>query len=120
MGGTETVFSDCSGERTSAVQINTIGKGSLITPLLAVQVLEFQDGYPECAKSSASTFRHYAGVQAIVNSLGGVHGVSKTTHELIHMVFSEFASTDLTTVMLIGEQPTFPLDVWGTTDKRAV
>ena len=91
-----------------------------MTPLLAVLLPEFHRGYLECAQSSASTSGHYAGVQAIVNSLGGIHAVSETTHELMHMVFSELASTELTTVMLKGGQRSFPPDVWDTIDKRAV
>ncbi|KAI9168028.1 C6 finger domain-containing protein (putative fungal zinc cluster transcription factor) [Paramyrothecium foliicola] len=102
------------------VQIDAIEKESLMTLLLAVLLLYFHDGYLECAQLSASTSSHHGGVQAIVNSLGGINTVLETSHESIHMLLSEFASTDLTTIMLKGGQPSFPPDVWDTIDKRSV
>lgn len=102
------------------VQIDSIDRESLMTLLLAVLLLYFHDGYLECAQVSGSTSSHHGGVCAIVDRLGGIHSVLETSHESMHMLLSEFASTDLTTVMLKGGQPSFPPDVWDTIDNRSV
>ncbi|KAJ0276425.1 hypothetical protein COL940_008277 [Colletotrichum noveboracense] len=101
-------------------QIAKIDKESLMTLLLAVLLLYFHDGYLECAQASASTTSHHGGVRAIVDSLGGINTVLETSHESIHMLLSEFASTDLTSVMLKGGQPAFKAEIWETIDTRAV
>ncbi|KAL0938440.1 C6 finger domain-containing protein (putative fungal zinc cluster transcription factor) [Colletotrichum truncatum] len=101
-------------------QIDMIDKESLMTLLLAVLLLYFHDGYLECAQSSASTLSHHGGVRAIVDTLGGINTVLNTSHESIHMLLSEFASTDLTTVMLKGGHPAFPPEIWNTIDNRSV
>lgn len=102
------------------MQIDSIDRESLMKLLLAVLLLYFHDGYLECAQVSGSTSSHHGGVCAIVDRLGGIHSVLETSHESMHMLLSEFASTDLTTVMLKGGQPAFPPDVWDTIDKRSV
>ncbi|KAK2752493.1 putative fungal zinc cluster transcription factor [Colletotrichum kahawae] len=101
-------------------QIAKMDKESLMTLLLAVLLLYFHDGYLECAQASASTTSHHGGVRAIVDSLGGIKTVLETSHESIHMLLSEFASTDLTSVMLKGGQPAFKAEIWETIDTRAV
>ncbi|KAF6802746.1 C6 finger domain-containing protein (putative fungal zinc cluster transcription factor) [Colletotrichum sojae] len=95
-------------------------KAPLMTLLLAVLLLYFHDGFLECAQSSASTASHHGGVRAIVDSLGGISEVLERSHESIHMLLSEFASTDLTTVMLKGGRPSFPPETWDAIDKRSV
>ncbi|WYZ42419.1 hypothetical protein EsH8_VI_000118 [Colletotrichum jinshuiense] len=101
-------------------RIDMVDKSSLMTLLLAVLLLYFHDGFLECARASAATSSHHGGVRAIVESLGGMHTVLETSHDSIHMLLSEFVSTDLTTVMLKGGKPSFPPEIWNTIDKRAV
>ncbi|UQC86130.1 uncharacterized protein CLUP02_11630 [Colletotrichum lupini] len=97
-----------------------VDKSSLMTLLLAVLLLYFHDGYLECAQASASTSSHHGGVKAIIDSLGGILPVLETSHESIHMLLSEFASTDLTTIMLKGGKPSFPHEIWDSIEKRSV
>ncbi|KZL64657.1 C6 finger domain-containing protein (putative fungal zinc cluster transcription factor) [Colletotrichum tofieldiae] len=101
-------------------QIETVDKNSLMTLLLAVLLLYFHDGFLECAQASASTSSHHGGVRAIVDRLGGIQSVLETSHESVHMLLSEFASTDLTGIMLKGGKPSFPSEIWDTIDKRSV
>lgn len=96
------------------------GKPPLIGLLFAVLLLYFNDGYLECAGESASTASHQAGVIAIIERLGGVETVLDTGPESLHMLVSEFASTDLTTTMLNGGRPSFSPKTWEKIDRRSV
>lgn len=97
-----------------------VDQSSLKTLLLAVLLLYFHDGFLECAQPSASTASHHGGVRAIIDTLGGIQEVLETSDESMHMLLSEFATTDLTTVMLKGGRPSFPPDTWEIIGKRAV
>ncbi|KAI5461864.1 fungal-specific transcription factor domain-containing protein [Mariannaea sp. PMI_226] len=88
--------------------------------LFAVLLLYFHDGYLECAEKSASTASHHAGAKAIMERLGGIEAVLDTGPEALHMLVSEFASTDLTTTMLKGGRPSFLPETWGKIDLRSV
>ncbi|TPX15289.1 uncharacterized protein E0L32_004566 [Thyridium curvatum] len=88
--------------------------------LLAVLLLYFHDGYLECAEKSASTASHHAGANAIIERLGGVEVVLDTGPEALHLLVSEFASTDLTTAMLNGGRPSFSPQMWDKIDRRSV
>ncbi|WQF84400.1 Putative zn(2)Cys(6) fungal-type DNA-binding domain, fungal transcription factor [Colletotrichum destructivum] len=118
-------------------QIDTADKSSLMTLLLAVLLLYFHDGFLECAHASSSsssssfssstsststssTSSHHGGVRAIVDSLGGIQPVLEASHESIHMLLSEFASADLTSIILKGGKPSFPPEIWETINKRSV
>ncbi|KAM0542870.1 hypothetical protein ACHAPJ_012593 [Fusarium lateritium] len=94
--------------------------GPLQTLLFAVLLLYFHDGFLECAQSSASTSSHRDGVLAIVNQLGGMTTVLGTGQDPLHMMLSEFATTDLTRAMLTGQPPSFPPDIWDVVDRGPV
>ncbi|TDZ13745.1 hypothetical protein C8035_v009083 [Colletotrichum spinosum] len=108
------------GEVGGAQIRSAVDRGGLMTLLLAVLLLYFHDGFLECAQASASTSSHHGGVRALVHSLGGIRSVLDTSHESVHMLLSEFASTDLTSVMIKGGPPAFPPEIWDTIERRSV
>jgi hypothetical protein len=77
-----------------------------------VLLIYFLDGYIDCSEQSASTGSHQAGVQAIVESLGGFHVLVDKCQEEISMLLSEFASSNLTRALLDNNLPCFPADIW--------
>ncbi|KAL4995050.1 fungal-specific transcription factor domain-containing protein [Aspergillus recurvatus] len=85
---------------------------SLSCVLLAALLLYFLDGYIECATQSASTGSHRVGVRAIVDNLGGFCALYDQGHNDVHMLLSQFASTDLTRALLDGRPPCLPADIW--------
>ncbi|KAJ0420510.1 fungal-specific transcription factor domain-containing protein [Aspergillus carlsbadensis] len=85
---------------------------SLSRLLVAVLLIYFLDGYIDCSEQSASTGSHQAGVQAIVESLGGFHVLFDKCHEETSMLLSEFASSNLTRSLLDNRLPCFPPDIW--------
>ncbi|KAK7216631.1 hypothetical protein V2G26_004634 [Clonostachys chloroleuca] len=95
------------------------GKGPMVELLLSVLMLYFHDGYLECAEKSASTSSHQAGVRAIIDKLGGGEAVLDIGPECLHMLVSEFASTDLTTTMLRGGLPYFSPGIWDRIEQRS-
>ncbi|KAH9221028.1 fungal-specific transcription factor domain-containing protein [Leptodontidium sp. 2 PMI_412] len=101
-------------------EIGAVNKNYLMTLLLAVLLLYFNDGLLDCAHPSASTSSHHSGVRAIIDSLGGIDAVLETSHESLHMLLSDFISMDLTSVMLRGGEPSFPPEIWETVDKKSV
>jgi hypothetical protein len=81
--------------------------------LLAVLLLYFLDGYIECTAQSASTGSHRVGVRAIVENLGGFSAFYDQGHQDdVHMLLSQFASTDLTRALLDDRAPCLPADIW--------
>ncbi|KAF4990557.1 hypothetical protein FGRMN_8372 [Fusarium graminum] len=94
--------------------------GPLQMLLFAVLLLYFHDGFLECAQSSASTSSHRDGVLAIINRLGGMTTVLGTGQDPLHMMLSEFATTDLTNAMLTGHPPSFPPAIWEVVDRGPV
>ncbi|KAF7551555.1 hypothetical protein G7046_g7688 [Stylonectria norvegica] len=98
----------------------TTGDGPLITLLLAVLLLYFHDGFLECTQRSASTSSHHAGVLAILQRLGGMHAVLDIGQPSVHMLLSEFASSDLTSAMIQGRPPSFPPTIWDAVDEGSV
>lgn len=91
----------------------------LQTLLFAVLFLYFHDGFLECTQPSASTSSHRDGVLAILDRLGGITAVMSKGQDPLHMLLSEFASTDLTTAMLQGRAPSFPSSIWEVVGKGA-
>lgn len=96
------------------------GQGELITLLLAVLLLYYHDGFLECTQKSASTASHHSGVMAILEQLGGIYFVLGSCQDSLHMLLSEFASSDLTTAILQGRPPSFPPDLWDVIDQGSV
>ncbi|RGP74737.1 c6 finger [Fusarium sporotrichioides] len=94
--------------------------GSLQTLLFAVLLLYFHDGFLECAQTSSSTSSHRDGVLAIINQLGGMTKVLGTGQDPLHMMLSEFATTDLTRAILTGQPPSFPPSIWEVVDRGPV
>ncbi|CEF78811.1 hypothetical protein FGSG_03912 [Fusarium graminearum PH-1] len=94
--------------------------GSLQTLLFAVLLLYFNDGFLECAPTSSSTSSHRDGVLAIINQLGGMTAVLGTGQDPLHMMLSEFATTDLTRAILTGQPPSFPPTIWEVVDRGPV
>ncbi|KAF2018276.1 hypothetical protein BU24DRAFT_440896 [Aaosphaeria arxii CBS 175.79] len=94
--------------------------GPLMTLLFAVLLLYFLDGYLECTRDFASTSSHHAGVRAIIERLGGITSVMRTSEASMQMLLSEFASTDLTTAMLRGTIPHFPPEFWDSVEQGSV
>ncbi|KAL5047925.1 hypothetical protein BDW71DRAFT_213756 [Aspergillus fruticulosus] len=85
---------------------------SLSCVLLAVLLLYFLDGYIECAAQSASTGSHRVGVHALVENLGGFCAFYDQGHSDVHMLLSQFASTDLTRALLDDRPPCLPAEIW--------
>lgn len=96
------------------------GQDELITLLLAVLLLYYHDGFLECTQKSASTASHHSGVMALLEQLGGIYFVLNSCPDSLHMLLSEFASSDLTTAILQGRPPSFPPDLWDVLDQGAV
>lgn len=96
------------------------GQGPLMTLLFAVLLLYFHEGYMEGITRSASTLSHHTGVLAILNRLGGLDAALNICQDPMHMLLSEFATTDLTTSMLLATAPSFRPEVWDTIDKGSV
>lgn len=63
---------------------------------------------------------HHSGVLAILNRLGGIHAALTKAPEPLHMLISEFVTTDLTTSIIRGCPPSFPPDVWDLIDQGPV
>lgn len=91
----------------------------LPTLLLAVLLLYLHDGLVDCSASSA-TIKHYQGVLAILEQLGGMASVIGRGQESLDMLLSEFASADLTTALLRERAPAFPSRLWDVIDKGSV
>jgi hypothetical protein len=102
------------------VDVQHLGTGPLVVLLFAVILLHFDDGYVGCTWRTASTSSHYSGVLAILQRLGGVHSVLKTAPEPLHMLISEFATTDLTTSIIRGRPAFFEPEVWDVIDQGPV
>lgn len=86
---------------------------SLSQLLVAVMLLYFLDGFIDCPQQSASTVSHGAGVRAIIDHLGGLSAlINKGQKDNLHMLLSEFASTDLTRALLDDREPCFPHEIW--------
>lgn len=100
--------------------VDVEGTGPLVVLLFAVILLHFDDGYVGCTVRTASTFSHYSGVLAILERLGGINVVLKTAPEPLHMLISEFATTDLTTSIIRGQAPFFQPEVWDLIDQGPV
>ncbi|KAH0441458.1 hypothetical protein CcaCcLH18_02021 [Colletotrichum camelliae] len=96
------------------------GNGPMIGPLFAVMLLYFDDGYMSCILNSASTSSHFSGILAILERLGGIDAVIQTAAEPLHMLMSEFATTDLTTSMIQGRPHCFAPEVWDLLDRGPV
>ncbi|RMJ19355.1 hypothetical protein CDV36_000984 [Fusarium kuroshium] len=94
--------------------------GPLQTLLFAVLLLYFHDGFLECARSSMSTSSHRDGVLAILQRLGGIEAVLGSGQDPLHMLLSEFATTDLTRAMLTGQAPSFSPALWDVVDRGPV
>ncbi|OAL56445.1 hypothetical protein IQ07DRAFT_674645 [Pyrenochaeta sp. DS3sAY3a] len=94
--------------------------GPLLILLFAVLLLYFTDGYLECTRDFASTNSHHAGVMAIIERLGGITSVMNSGSDSLHMLLSNFASTDLTTAMLRGTTPALPPQFWESVEKGPV
>ncbi|KAF9881753.1 hypothetical protein CkaCkLH20_00899 [Colletotrichum karsti] len=99
---------------------NAQGNEPLIGLLYAVILLYFDDGYMGCIVRSASTSSHYSGILAILGRLGGIEAVVQMAPEPLHMLLSEFATTDLTTSMIQGKPPFFSPEVWDLLDQGPV
>lgn len=95
---------------------------SMTNLLMTVLLLYFDAGYLDCTGSSggASTASHHAGVNAIINRLGGIGAVLDSGPAALHMLVSEFASTDLSRNILASGRPSFPPDTWDVIDRRSV
>lgn len=94
--------------------------GPLVALLFAVILLHFDDGYVGCTSRTASTSSHYSGVLAILQRLGGIHTVLETAPEPLHMLVSEFVTTDLTASIIRGRPPVFPPEIWDVIDQGPV
>jgi hypothetical protein len=95
-------------------QLRHSGKNpeSLSRLLVAVLLIYFLDGYIDCSEESTSTGSHQAGVQAIIESLGGFHVLVDKCQEETSMLLSEFGSSNLTRSLLDNRLPCFPADIW--------
>lgn len=100
--------------------VDVQGTGPLVVLLFAVILLHFDDGYVGCTLRTASTSSHYSGVLAILQRLGGINSVLKTAPEPLHMLISEFVTTDLTTSIIRGRPPFFQPEVWDAIDQGPV
>lgn len=102
------------------VDVKGTGSGPLVALLFAVILLHFDDGYVGCTSRTASTSSHHSGVLAILARLGGVCRVLETAPEPLHMLISEFVTTDLTAAVIRGRAPAFPSEVWDVVDAGPV
>ncbi|KAG8162888.1 hypothetical protein KVR01_007366 [Diaporthe batatas] len=100
--------------------VDVKGTGPLVALLFAVILLHFDDGYVGCTSRTASTSSHYSGVLAIIQRLGGIYPVLRTAPEPLHMLISEFVTTDLTASIIRGRSPVFPPEVWDVIDQGPV
>lgn len=100
--------------------VDVKGTGPLVALLFAVLLLHFDDGYVGCTSGTASTSSHYHGVLAILQRLGGIHSVLKMAPEPLHMLISEFVTTDLTASIIRGRPPVFLPEVWDVIDQGPV
>lgn len=100
--------------------VDVKGTGPLVALLFAVILLHFDDGYVGCTSRTASTSSHYSGVLAILQRLGGIHSVLETAPEPLHMLISEFVTTDLTASIIRGRPPVFEPKVWDVIDQGPV
>lgn len=73
-----------------------------------------------CTLKSASTSSHHSGVLAILERLGGIHAALKKAPEPLHMLISEFATTDLTSAIIRGRPASFAPAVWDQIDQGPV
>lgn len=94
--------------------------GPLVVLLFAVVLLYFDDGYVGCSLRSASTSSHHGGVLAILERLGSIHATLVKAPEPLHMLLSEFATTDLTSAVVRGGLPSFEPAVWDIIDHGPV
>lgn len=69
---------------------------------------------------SASTSSHHSGVLAILERLGGIRAALRKAPEPLHMLLSEFATTDLTTAVIRGRPASFAPGVWDLIDQGPV
>lgn len=102
----------------SAVDVRETGP--LVVLLFAVVLLYFDDGYVGCPLKSASTSSHHGGVLAILERLGGINTALSGAPEPLHMLLSEFATTDLTSAVVRGGTPSFAPEVWDIIDRGPV
>ncbi|POS79323.1 hypothetical protein DHEL01_v202296 [Diaporthe helianthi] len=100
--------------------VDVKGTGPLVALLFAVILLHFDDGYVGCTSRTASTSSHHSGVLAILERLGGIRSVLETAPEPLHMLISEFVTTDLTASIIRGRPPVFPPEVWDVIDQGPV
>jgi hypothetical protein len=113
------------------------GRPPPVALLLAVLLIYLQDGFFDChnlsidstsssssttttTKSTTSVSSHHRGLLAILQQLGGIRAVLNTGQDSLNMLLSEFASTDLTTAILQGRDPSFSPDVWAIIDRGPV
>lgn len=73
-----------------------------------------------CTVKSASTSSHHSGVLAILERLGGIRAALTKAPEPLHMLLSEFATTDLTTAVIRGRPASFAPGVWDLIDQGPV
>ncbi|KAG6355228.1 hypothetical protein INS49_004309 [Diaporthe citri] len=100
--------------------VDVQGTGTLVVLLFAVILLYFDDGYVGCTLKSASTSSHHSGVLAILERLGGIRAALRKAPEPLHMLLSEFATTDLTTAVVRGRPASFAPGVWDLIDQGPV
>lgn len=100
--------------------VDVRGTGTLVVLLFAVILLYFDDGYVGCTLKSASTSSHHSGVLAILERLGGINAALHKAPEPLHMLVSEFATTDLTTAIIRGRPASFAPEVWDLIDQGPV
>lgn len=109
------------------------GRRPPVALLVAVLLVYLQDGFFDCrnldshgggggggAKATTSISSHHRGLLAILDQLGGIRAVLATAQDSLNMLLSEFASTDLTSAMLQGRDPSFAPEVWDAIDQGAV
>jgi hypothetical protein len=70
------------------------------------------DGIIEPSKDSSATHHHLVGGKAILKQWSGMRGVFESKLELPILMFSIFATMDLTHSLLIGDQPYFEASSW--------
>lgn len=100
--------------------VDVRGTGPLVVLLFAVILLHFDDGYVGCTLKSAATSSHHSGILAILERLGGIRAALDKAPEPLHMLISEFATTDLTTAIIRGRPPSFEPAVWDLIDQGPV
>ncbi|KAK5203025.1 hypothetical protein LTR41_011249 [Exophiala xenobiotica] len=97
-----------------------LNKLSLVNLLVAILLLYFLDGFVESLQPSASTESHHAGAMAVIASLGGFEYALIGPQNEMSMLLSEFASTDLTSVLLHGKRLCLPASIWNHIEEGAV